>query len=118
MRRPLILVLFVLALFASACASEGLPDSYTDQDARAERQFVEACKASLEGTDQADIDEYCQCAFYAIASDLTYAEFIDLDNRLKEDPGALPTPQRELLEGVSLPCQFSADDIDLTPLES
>jgi len=118
MRRPLILLLFLIALFATACASEGLPNSYGDQDARAERQFIEACEASLEGTDQADLGEYCQCAFYTVASTLSFAEFIELDNKLKDDPGALSQPERELLEGVSLPCQFSATDIDTSIIES
>jgi len=118
MRRPLFLVLFLVALFASACASEGLPNSYTDQDARAERQFIEACEDSLVDTDQANPADYCQCAFYTVASNLTFSEFIDLDNKLKDDPGALTQPQRELLEGVSLPCQFTSADIDLTPVES
>lgn len=111
-------MMFLLALFASACASEGLPNSYSDQDSRAENQFVEACKASLEGTDQADVDDYCQCAFFTVASTLSFAEFIELDNKLKDDPGNLSQPDRELLEGVSLPCQFTRSDIDTSIVES
>jgi hypothetical protein len=43
---------------------------------------------------------------------------VELDNKLKDDPGALSQPERELLEGVSLPCQFSATDIDTSIIES
>jgi len=111
-------MMFLIALFASACASEGLPNSYADQDKRAENQFVEACKASLDGTDQADVDEYCQCAFFTIAANKSFAEFIELDDKLKDDSGNLSNDDRALLEGVSLPCQFDRGDIDTSIVES
>ena len=107
-------LLFLIALIATACGSEGLPSSYTDQDGRAQRQFVEACEASLSGTEVTDPPAYCQCAFYTVASELSFADFIDLDERLKDDPGALDSGTRDLINSVTLPCQFSADDVNNT----
>ena len=108
-------VLLTLAFGTAACASEGLPNSYSDQDARAEVQFVEACEESLVETDQADSGEYCQCAFYTVAAELSFTQFIELDEKLKDDPGSLSLEERRLLESVSLPCAFSAADINTTP---
>ena len=109
----LVLLIGLVALLA-ACASEGLPGSYRDQDSRAERQFVEACVDSLEDTDVDNAADYCQCAFYTVAAELTFAEFLDLDKKLKDDPEALSLEERRLLESVSLPCQFDAGDINTT----
>lgn len=108
MFRRLLLFLTGLALFAAACTSEGVPSSYADQDRRAEKQFVAACEGALEGEQE---DGFCQCAFYTFASQLTFEEFLELDNDLKENPESLSQEQRQLIEGVSLPCTFSAEDI-------
>lgn len=118
-RMPARLVVLVFGLVAllAGCASEGLPGSYQDQDRRAERQFVEACVDSLADTDEEDAADFCQCAFYTVASELTFAEFLDLDKKLKDDPEALSLEERRLLESVSLPCRFDDDDIN-TAVES
>lgn len=107
-------LLFLLALTATACTSEGLPSSYSDQEQRTEKQFVAACEDSLEGEDESDPTSYCQCAFYTIAADLTFDEFNELDNRLREDPGFLSTEERALIDSVSLPCAFGPEDINTT----
>ena len=112
-RRRLTLV-SILILLLSACTSEGLPDSYPDQDNRAETQFREACEESLAGTDEENPAEFCQCAFYTVAAELTFAEFLELDEKLKDDPGALTQEQRALLESVALPCRFDDGDITTT----
>ena len=101
-----------IVLLVTACTSEGLPSSYSDQDRRAEVQFVEACEESLADADEPDPNAYCQCAFYTVAAELTFAEFIDLDEKLKDDAGALSLEERQLLESISLPCQFTAADIN------
>lgn len=111
MSRRLVFLLALIALVAAACTSEGLPNSYADQDGRAERQFVAACEASLADTDEPNAPEFCQCAFYTVASDLSFDEFLALDKRLKDDPEFLSAEERSLLENVSLPCAFTADDI-------
>lgn len=99
-----------LALFAAACTSEGLPDSYADQDGRPEKQFIAACEAALAEGDQPNVPDFCQCAFDTVAAELTFTEFLELDERLKDDPGDLTNEERNILEGVSLPCAYSADD--------
>ena len=109
MTRRFVFLLLGIAFFASACTSEGLPASYDDQENRAEKQFVAACEAALEGED-ADAPAICQCAFYTVSADLTFEEFLELDERLKDDPEALALEDRQLLTGVSLPCEFSAED--------
>ena len=118
MSRRFLSVLLVLAFFSAACTSEGLPGSYPDQDNRAERQFVEACEESLEGTNQDDVPAYCRCAFYTVAANLTFSEFLALDEKLRDDPGALSLEEQELLDGVSLPCAFTAADINTTVTDS
>ena len=67
---------------------------------------------SLEG--YRDVLAYCQCSYYTVASALTFAQFIDLDKKLKDDPGSLSLEEQRLLDSVSLPCQFTAADINRT----
>jgi hypothetical protein len=111
-RRSLVLVVLVALL--GACASEGLPSSYDDQDGRAQRQFVEACQESLAGTDEPDPAGFCECAYYTVAAELTWTQFLELDEKLKDDAGALSLEERRLLESVSLPCAFGPDDVNAT----
>ena len=118
MKRRLFLPLAIFALFAAGCASEGLPSSYSDQDGRAETQFVAACEESLVGTEVDDPASHCRCAFFTIASQFTFAEFIELDEKLKDDPGAFTLEERQLLEGVSLPCAVTEADINRTVSEN
>lgn len=110
MSRRLLFVIVGLALFGAACTSEGLPNSYEDQDDRAEKQFITACEAALEEGDQENAAEFCQCAFDTVAAELSFNEFLELDDRLKDDPGDLSLEDRQLLESVSLPCAFSPAD--------
>ena len=112
MPKRLLLLIIGLVVVLAACASEGLPGSYPDQDSRAERQFVEACEESLADTDEANAAEFCQCAFFTVAAELTFSEFLQLDKTLTDDPAALSLGERRLLESVSLPCRFDADDIN------
>jgi hypothetical protein len=118
MTRRLTLVLVALSLVAAACTSEGLPESYADQDGRAETQFIEACETSLVDGEQSDPVEFCQCAFHTVASELTYAEFVELDNKLKDDPEALSFEERQLLESVSLPCNFDESTVKTDTLSN
>lgn len=102
-------MLLGFGLFLAACTSEGLPANFADQDSRVERQFVASCENAL--TDDADATSFCQCAFYTAAAELGFEDFIALDEALQENPDGLTFEQRELFEGVSLPCQFSAADV-------
>jgi len=101
-----------LALFLAACTSQGLPSSYADQDNRAEKQFVAACVGALDGEQE---DGLCECAFYTLAANLTFEEFLALDDALKDDPSNLQNAEwndeRALIEGVSLPCGYDASDV-------
>lgn len=110
MSRRLLFVIIGLALFAAACTSEGLPGSYEDQDGRAQAQFIAACEAALADSDTDNPADYCQCAFDTVAAELTYDEFLELDERLKDDPENLALEEERLLESVSLPCAFSSAD--------
>lgn len=111
MSRRLLLLLITIALLAAACTSEGQPNSYADQDRRAERQFQEACEAALADSDQDDVPNYCRCAFYTVASTLTFAQFIELDDKLRSDPNSLSLEEQRLFDDVSLPCPLTIDDI-------
>lgn len=110
MSRRLLLLILGLAFFAAACTSEGLPASYEDQDGRAEKQFVAACEDALADEDSDSGPDFCHCAFDTVAAELTFVEFLELDERLKNDPGALALEDRKLLEGVSLPCEYTSAD--------
>lgn len=117
MSRRFVPIVLALALVLSACTSAGQPNSYDDQDSRAERQFKESCEESLSGED-ANPPSFCQCAFYTVAAELTFLEFLDLDDKLKDDPEALSLEERRLFESVSLPCEFTAADINKTTVTS
>ncbi len=102
-------MIIAFGLFLAACTSEGIPNSFEDQNGRVERQFVNACVTAQEG--ESDAQEYCQCAFYTAAAELGFEEFLELDEALQDDPTSLTFEQRELFESVSLPCNFSSADI-------
>lgn len=108
MFRRFLFIIIGLGLLTAACTSAGLPSSFEDQDNRAEKQFVAACQGSL---DDEEDPEYCQCAFYTVASQLTFEEFLELDEQLKDDPGSLSQEDRARFESVSSPCAFSAADV-------
>lgn len=106
------MLLSSVSLFVAACTSQGLPSSFADQDGRAEKQFIASCESALDGEQE---DGLCQCAFYTLAAELTFEEFLDLDEALKDEPTSLQNAEwnreRGLIEGVSLPCSFSAADV-------
>ncbi len=108
MSRSLRLTLVAFGLALAACTSEGVPSSFADQGGRVERQFVSACEAAQDGD---DASEFCQCAFYTAASELGFNDFVELDELLRENPESLSLEQRQLFDGVSLPCSFSEADV-------
>jgi len=85
MFRRLLFLIIGLGLLTAACTSAGLPAGYSD--------------------------DYCQCAFYTIASELSFEEFLELDEQLKDNPESLSKEQRDLFDSVSSPCAFTADDV-------
>ena len=117
MYRRFVPIVLALTIVLAACTSAGRPSSYDDQDKLAERQFREACEAAL-AEDEANPQSYCECSFFTVAAELTFEEFSDLDDKLKDDPEALSNEERILLESVSLPCEFTAADIDKTVVTS
>lgn len=102
-------MIVAFGLILAACTSEGTPSSFEDQNNRIERQFVGACVNAQDGAD--DAMDFCQCAFYTAAAELGFEDFLALDTALQENPDGLTFEQRELFEGVSLPCAFSASDV-------
>lgn len=112
MSKRLRLLIIGLGLFLVACTSEGTPNSFADQDNRIERQFVTACVAAQ--PDDEDATDFCECAFYTAANSLGLEGFLELDEALRENPDGLSLEQRQLFEGVSLPCQLSEEDVPET----
>lgn len=111
MNRRLALLLVGFGIFLTACTSEGLPADFADQNRRTESQFVSACESSLADGDQDLGENYCQCAFFTVAVELGFEEFLALDEQLREDPAGLSLEDRQLIENISLPCQFSESDV-------
>lgn len=111
MNRRLSLLFLGIIFFLAACTSEGLPADFADQNRRTETQFVSACESAL-ADGEVDLGEnYCQCAFFTLAVELDFDEFLDLDEQLRDDPTALSLEDRELIENISLPCQFTEADV-------
>lgn len=110
MTRRLAQLFFGFSLFLAACTSEGLPADFADQNRRTETQFVSACDAALAEGDDTPAEGFCQCAFFTVASELGFEEFLELDEQLRDDPGSLSLEERNLIEGVSLPCSITADE--------
>lgn len=111
MNRRLALLFLGFIFFLAACTSEGLPADFADQNRRTETQFVSACEAALAESDTDLGENYCQCAFFTLAIDLEFDEFLELDEQLRDDPTALSLEDRQLIESVSLPCQFTSVDV-------
>jgi len=94
------MVCALLVLFAAGCGSSGAPTSYADQDGAVRDHYVEGCRIGFEETDDANLvsgaESVCECAFAEISSTISFADFEDLDKRLKEDLSILrqvPLPQ-------------------------
>ncbi len=113
MNRRLALLLAGFSIFLAACTSEGLPADFADQNRRTETQFVSACQTALADgeSDLGDPAEYCQCAFFTVAVELDFEEFVELDEQLRNDPTALSLEDRQLIESISLPCIHTEADV-------
>ena len=111
MNRRLALLLVGFSIFLAACTSEGLPADFADQNRRTETQFVSACEAALADGENDLGEGYCQCAFLTVAVELGFEDFVALDERLREDPTGLSLEDRQLIEGVSLPCVHTEADV-------
>ena len=113
MIRRLVPIVLALILVLAACTSAGTPNSYEDQDKLAQRNFREACEESVTDSED-DPPSFCECAFFTVASQLTIDEFLDLGDKLSDDPEALSQEERTLFNSVNLPCGFTEADIDKT----
>ncbi len=84
MKNRLSSLVIVLTLLGGACAASGEPDDY---DEAVRDNFIEACVASGEQTQQleAALMSTCTCAYDKFEADVPYDEFKAFDNALRED---------------------------------
>ncbi len=84
MKTRLSSLVIVLALLGGACAASGEPDDY---DEAVRDNFIEACVASGEQTQQleAALQSTCSCAYDEFVANVPYDEFKAFDDTLRED---------------------------------
>ncbi|MEM7095549.1 MAG: hypothetical protein AAF567_21280 [Actinomycetota bacterium] len=116
LRAPLraIAVVAALVLFAVACSSAGLPESYADQtdlnqdgQSTIERNWMAGCTPSLTDDLAAEAQSICQCSIDRIGGlggdgaepEIPFASFIEFNDKLSGDPNRLPN----MLEGGDSP---------------
>lgn len=100
-------LLLVAAVALGACtARRDIPDAYGDTT---EGSFIEGCEVAL--TDEGDAGEalsddeaqaVCECSYEEIsdpATGIPYEDFRDINDELEKEPGPLPEPIRERVQG-------------------
>jgi len=84
-RTRLLVVISSLAFVAAACAGSGNPEDY---DQTVQDNFIEGCVASGSDDDteaQAGLVAVCECAYAEISTTISYAEFKEFDDTLREN---------------------------------
>ncbi|MBT3248271.1 MAG: hypothetical protein HN567_08275 [Actinobacteria bacterium] len=81
----------ILAAFMllAGCANSSTPNGWDEQDALAERNFVEACAEANPDLSSAQGEALCGCILQGIQDAVTYEEFKALDNHIRENAGEL-----------------------------
>ncbi len=84
MKTRLSSLVIVLALVGGACAASGEPDDY---DEAVRTNFIEACVASGEQTQQLEeaLTSTCSCAYDEFVATVPYDEFKAFDDTLRDD---------------------------------
>jgi hypothetical protein len=104
--RPLSVVVSLL-LVAAGCGDRS-PTDYSDET---EEQFMASCVPSL-GESERDV---CRCAYDEIRSQLSFEEFEELDEQLRDDPDAeLPDDVVDLVAACAADPDGSSDETTTT----
>ena len=84
----------VLAI-ATACASSGHPTAYDDQIdpetglSNVEANWLEGCQVGFSEELAENANAVCACSYNRIKTDIAFADFVELNDRLQSDPLAL-----------------------------
>ena len=106
-------LLIVLVLVATACAGSGEPDDYDTQtidvDGREvsliEHNFVNSCVEANSGApDIGDPAEFCECAYLTIKNEVSFEQFRDWDDAIRDDVENPPPELARIVDGIELPC--------------
>lgn len=85
----------VLVLLAVGCSSDGFPVSYDDQiDAETglsnvEQNWKQGCEPSLSEELAEQAVAICECSFTRIKADVPFDDFVEINDRLADDPDLL-----------------------------
>jgi hypothetical protein len=105
--RPLCVVTISLGLVATGCGDRS-PSEYSDET---EEQFMASCVPSL-GESERDV---CRCAYDEIRGQLSFEEFQELDEQLRDDPDAeLPDDVVDLVAACAADPDRSSDGTTTT----
>ena len=74
-----------MALLLAACFDEGAPTSFDDT---VEANFLNGCELAAEGDPQISpvAPRYCGCAYDRVRTEISFDDFKQLDDDVKDDP--------------------------------
>lgn len=111
MQRPRSLLaasLVAVALLATACGSSNDPTTWEEAEAQdgfpVRENFLDACldaNTGQQGMSAEEADSYCDCAFVDVREALSFDEFEQLDDDLREDSTDLRPDVRDLFEACA-----------------
>lgn len=88
------LTLLVVSLLAG-CGGASTPGSYDDDGLK--RQFTEGCETQARKDGQPSPSSFCRCSYLKIRAAIDFSDFKAVNDRLKEEPGPLPSSWREAI---------------------
>jgi len=99
-------VLVALALFATACGSDGFPETY---DATVEENYMAGCTERLAAEISGAAEAVCTCAYDRMRTEIEFEDFEALNGRLRDDLTILRNPEGDTTANASV--QIVADCI-------
>lgn len=105
-RSILLAICLALAVFATACGSDGFPETY---DATVEENYMAGCTESLDAEIAGAAESVCSCAYGRIQSEVAFEDFEGLNKRLRDDLKILQNPEGDTTANAAV--QIVADCI-------
>ena len=96
-RRPRLILLAAcaaVALLVSACFDEGTPTSFDDT---VETNFLSGCELAAEADPGISpvAQRYCVCAYERVRAEISFDDFKNLDDDVKDDPDRISDDDEE-----------------------
>jgi len=98
-RSTLLALLLAVAVFATACGSDGFPETY---DATVEENYMAGCTEALDAEIAGAATAVCTCAYTRIQTEVAFDDFEALNKRLRDDLTILQNPEGDTTANASV----------------